>query len=116
MGLARQSVQRTTDLLAAEGLVEYVENPAHRRAKLVQLSERGQTFLRELAPRQARWSNTLARSIGFTEADIRRAYDVVRSIRTELEQGQRHATTFEASRKRRGTGDAAGDGRRRESR
>jgi DNA-binding MarR family transcriptional regulator len=116
MGLARQSVQRTTDLLAAEGLVEYVENPAHRRAKLVQLSERGQTFLRELAPRQARWSNTLARSIGFTEADIRRAYDVVRSIRTELEQRQRHAATSEASRKRRRTDDAAGDGRRRESR
>lgn len=34
MGLARQSVQRTADLLEAEGLVEYVENPAHRAGQV----------------------------------------------------------------------------------
>ena len=45
MGLARQSVQRTADLLAAEGVVEYLDNPAHRRAKLVRLTSRGQQLL-----------------------------------------------------------------------
>src|SRR5581483_4260029 len=39
--LARQSVQRLADALATEGLVSYVENPAHRRAKLVELSSDG---------------------------------------------------------------------------
>src|SRR3712207_432709 len=41
MGLSRQSVQRTADLLVQEGLVEYAPNPARRRAKLVRLTARG---------------------------------------------------------------------------
>src|SRR5579884_3459823 len=35
---ARQSVQRIADALAGDGLVAYVENPSHRRAKLVRLT------------------------------------------------------------------------------
>src|SRR3954467_8686800 len=34
LGLARQSVQRTADLLEADGLVVYLDNPRHRRARL----------------------------------------------------------------------------------
>src|SRR5262245_51426070 len=45
MGLTRQSVQRTADLLEADGLVAYVDNPAHQRAKLATLTPRGRTTL-----------------------------------------------------------------------
>ena len=115
MGLARQSVQRTTDLLASEGLVMYVENPAHRRARLVQLSERGQTFLTELAPQQAEWSNALARDIGFNEAEIRSAHAVLRAIRIKLEEAQRRGSGLDAPRPTRGgpVDDGAGNGRKR---
>src|SRR5215813_2077158 len=41
MGLTRQSVQRTADLLEADGLLAYADNPAHQRAKLAMLSPRG---------------------------------------------------------------------------
>src|SRR5688572_24170255 len=41
LGLARQSVQRVSDLLARETLVTYEENPEHQRAKLVSLSPKG---------------------------------------------------------------------------
>src|SRR5262245_54688559 len=34
MGLQRQSVQRSVDILRAQGLVRLLENPRHRRAKL----------------------------------------------------------------------------------
>src|SRR5262245_46135608 len=40
MGLTRQSVQRITDLLEADGLVSYLDNPAHQRAKLAALTAR----------------------------------------------------------------------------
>ena len=53
MGLTRQSVQRTVDLLAAEGLVSFAENPYHQRAKLVRLTERGHELLQEVQRRQA---------------------------------------------------------------
>ena len=86
MGLARQSVQRTADLLAAEGIIEFLENPAHRRAKLVRLTERGHALVRALSERQAVWSNDLADGIALDEADIRLAYDVVRKVRVQLER------------------------------
>jgi hypothetical protein len=35
MGFQRQTVQPPVDALAADGLVELVENPNHRRAKLI---------------------------------------------------------------------------------
>src|SRR5215472_15915090 len=45
MGLARQSVQRIADLPAAEGIVAFRDNPAHRRAKLVTPTPRGHEVL-----------------------------------------------------------------------
>jgi DNA-binding MarR family transcriptional regulator len=50
MGLARQSVQRIVDELAAAGLVGFAPNPAHKRAKLVVMTARGrQVFERATA-------------------------------------------------------------------
>jgi DNA-binding MarR family transcriptional regulator len=90
MGRARQSVQRTADVLEGQGLVEYAPNPAHRRAKLVRLTPYGQEILSEVSRRQIAWTNRLARAIG-SEVEIRQALEVVRKLRGELE-GARHLT------------------------
>uniref|UniRef100_E6VEM0 Regulatory protein MarR n=1 Tax=Rhodopseudomonas palustris (strain DX-1) TaxID=652103 RepID=E6VEM0_RHOPX len=47
MGLARQSVQRIVDELADAGLVGFAPNPAHKRAKLVVLTPRGERVFRQ---------------------------------------------------------------------
>ena len=86
MGLARQSVQRTADLLAAEGIVEFVDNPAHRRAKLVRLTSKGQSLLGDIAPRQGAWVNGLAKALKFNAADIEQARELLAQLRTELER------------------------------
>jgi DNA-binding MarR family transcriptional regulator len=86
MGLARQSVQRTADLLAAEGVVEYLDNPAHRRAKLVRLTPHGQRLLTAISSPQTAWANRLARAIPGGEEQIRAALAVLRQLRLELEQ------------------------------
>src|ERR1700722_11014166 len=41
LGLNRQGVQRIVNELAEEGIVAFQENPHHRRAKLVVLTETG---------------------------------------------------------------------------
>ncbi len=41
MGLTRQGVQRVLDLLAEQSMIEFKENPHHRRAKLVGLTPKG---------------------------------------------------------------------------
>jgi DNA-binding MarR family transcriptional regulator len=88
-GLARQSVQRTADLLASEGLVEYAENPAHRRAKLVRLTPLGQEILREITQKQIAWANGLADAMLAREPEIGQALAVLRQLRTELERAKR---------------------------
>jgi DNA-binding MarR family transcriptional regulator len=86
MGLARQSVQRTADLLAAEGVGEYVDNPAHRRAKLVRLTPHGKEVLAEISRQQVAWTNHLAEVLPFGEEQIRAALAVLQHLRAELEQ------------------------------
>ena len=64
MGLTRQSVQRTADLLVEEGLCEYVPNPAHRRARLLSATDRGLSSVRQLGPRVTAWSKRVRESVG----------------------------------------------------
>jgi DNA-binding MarR family transcriptional regulator len=91
MGLTRQSVQRTADRLHAEGLVSYVDNPAHRRAKLVALTTRGRAVLDGITLRQVVWANELGAGLG--EADVRRALRVIHAFREMLENTGRPERT-----------------------
>jgi len=45
--VARQLIQRLADEAAADGLVEFVANPAHKRSKLVQLTDKGEAYYQE---------------------------------------------------------------------
>jgi DNA-binding MarR family transcriptional regulator len=64
MGLRRQSVQRTADLLAADGVAEYLTNPADRRAKLLTLTARGRRALRTIERAQFEWARNHGEAIG----------------------------------------------------
>ncbi len=86
MGLARQSVQRTADLLEAAGIVEYVDNPAHRRAKLVRPTQAGEQTLARISALQVEWANGLAAAMKAGKSEIDTATDVLRQLRTELER------------------------------
>jgi DNA-binding MarR family transcriptional regulator len=71
MGLARQSVQRIANLLVGHQLAVFVENPAHRRAKLLAPTEAGRRAIREIAVRQHVWARALEDQIG--EPQLRQA-------------------------------------------
>jgi DNA-binding MarR family transcriptional regulator len=64
MGLARQSVQRTADLLADDGLVQYEDNPDDRRARLLTLTPRGRKALRAIEAAQREWAARLGAAVG----------------------------------------------------
>jgi DNA-binding MarR family transcriptional regulator len=83
MGLARQSVQRTADLLEADGLVSYADNPAHQRARLATLTPRGRATLQEITTRQIDWVNrTTAR---LDARDLQNTIETLRQLRAALE-------------------------------
>lgn len=60
MGLTRQSVRRTANVLKTRGFVEFRENPNHKRAKLVVLTSSGRNVLDQVTDMQITWSNSLA--------------------------------------------------------
>jgi DNA-binding MarR family transcriptional regulator len=75
LGLQRQSIQRVADLLEAEGLVRAVENPRHRRASLLTLTESGAAALRSIQEAQRVWADALGAKIG--QAKLERASDTL---------------------------------------
>src|SRR5262250_1415126 len=75
---SRQRMQRLADELAAEGLVEFVDNPKHRRSKLVRLTRKGEARYREMNTRFLALASTLGPSLG--EANIRKAIEIVRQL------------------------------------
>jgi DNA-binding MarR family transcriptional regulator len=64
LGVARQGIQRLADVLAGEGLVVYLDNPHHLRAKLVGLTEKGADALAIIDAGQAEWANALGAQLG----------------------------------------------------
>ena len=82
MGLARQSVQRTADLLVTDGLAAYEPNPDHKRAKLLRLTPEGQRVLTAIEEAQATWANRVAHSL--KEADLQAAAQVLAAVERAL--------------------------------
>jgi DNA-binding MarR family transcriptional regulator len=89
--LQRQSVQRSVDQLAADGLVELRANRDHQRASLVALSGQGAATLDRLEARRSAW---IARALrGFD----RERLDVLREALAELSGRLDKATARERS-------------------
>ena len=84
MGLTRQSVQRLVNVLAAEGVVTFADNPAHKRAKLVQLTPRGRAMLDRISCVQVGWARQT--TDGLTPEELQSASATLRLIRQRLEQ------------------------------
>jgi DNA-binding MarR family transcriptional regulator len=57
-------VQRIADLLAANGMVEYLPNPAHRRAKLVAATPKGLEAVKRIGPAHAAFADRLCEALG----------------------------------------------------
>jgi len=56
LGQSRQAVQRITDVMASDGLLEYSSNPKHKRSVLVLLSEQGKEVYNTLREVQDPWA------------------------------------------------------------
>lgn len=79
---SRQRMQRLADELAAEGLVRFIDNPKHRRSRLVQLTARGDARYRRLNARLLSIASTMGVALG--EADIRSATEIVRQLSDDV--------------------------------
>src|SRR5918992_2251864 len=79
---SRQRMQRLADELAEEGLVKFVDNPKHRRSKLVRLTSKGEARYRELNARLLSIASTMAGAV--SEAEIRKTAEIVRQLSDDV--------------------------------
>jgi DNA-binding MarR family transcriptional regulator len=79
---SRQRMQRLAGELAAEGLVKFIDNPRHRRSKLVQLTAKGDARYRELNAKLLVIASTMG--VGLSEADIRKTVEIVRQLSDDV--------------------------------
>ena len=111
LGLKRQSVQRTVDQLAEQGLVELQPNVDHLRAGLVALSGEGRRILAALESRQQAWLGRCLR--GLTRAELERLAASLGTLAGRVESAtDRERAADAAGAERSGRRPAAG-GRRR---
>jgi DNA-binding MarR family transcriptional regulator len=75
---SRQRMQRLADELAAGGLVEFIDNPRHRRSRLVRLTRKGEARYKKMGARFLAIASTMGGQL--SEADVRRTIEVVRRI------------------------------------
>jgi DNA-binding MarR family transcriptional regulator len=76
--LSRQGVLWIVQSLLDDGLVKYVNNPDHKRAKLLIFTEQGQRTYNEVARRQRLWSNELGAA--FDVEDLQTATQCIRRL------------------------------------
>jgi DNA-binding MarR family transcriptional regulator len=79
---SRQRMQRLADELEADGLVEFIDNPKHRRSKLVRLTRKGDARYRDLNARFL--SIASATGLALSEADIRKTTEIVRQLSDDV--------------------------------
>jgi DNA-binding MarR family transcriptional regulator len=80
--VARQRIQKLADELAADGLVEFVDNPAHKRSKLLRLTAKGVAAYDDLAERMLTICDDLAGDLA--DAELRGAAETLRRLRGKL--------------------------------
>lgn len=84
MGLKRQSVQRLVDVLSEQGIIIFEDNPNHRRAKLVLLTQVGWRKHEQISEIQTRWVNSISGGLDLKELNA--AVALLRDIEVQLQQ------------------------------
>ena len=79
---SRQRMQRLADELAAEGLVAFVDNPRHRRSKLVQLTRKGHAHYRQQNAQLLMIASTMGTAL--SERDILKTSAIVRQLSDDV--------------------------------
>jgi DNA-binding MarR family transcriptional regulator len=83
LGLTRQSVQRTANELAEDGMIAFEDNPHHKRAKQLVATPAGLAAHARNADAKDKWTDRVGAAIG--QGDLEHAVATLRRMRRFLE-------------------------------
>lgn len=78
LGISRQAVQRIVDVLAEQDLVRIVDNPAHRRSPLIELTRTGRSTLGHITDGSHAWRARIAAR--FSAGELERTRETLRKL------------------------------------
>jgi DNA-binding MarR family transcriptional regulator len=81
---SRQHIQKLANEMVAEGVIEFIDNPAHRRSKLLRLTPKGNAIFQEISARIAQVAEGLGEGMDAEELAI--SVRVLRQLGERLKQ------------------------------
>ena len=81
--VARQHIQKLANEMAADGLIEFVDNPAHKRSKLVSLTAKGIATHDEMFGRMVAVTENLGADMDINA--LRTTAETLAALRAKLE-------------------------------
>lgn len=85
--VARQWIQRLANQLAKDKLIEFVDNPDHKRAKLMRITPAGQKLLRRIGAAHEIWVGEMESE--FDERAMQVTLEMLRKLRDRLSHDYR---------------------------
>ena len=79
---SRQRMQQLADELVEEGLIEFVDNPNHRKSKLMRLTRKGEARYRAMLKQLYEMGAAISSDVG--EGDLRKAVALIRDLRKRI--------------------------------
>ena len=80
--VTRQHIQQIANEAAQDGLIEFIDNPAHKRSKLLRLTPKGERVHAEMTERLRRFAGDLA--VDFDAAELATTARVLNALRAKL--------------------------------
>jgi DNA-binding MarR family transcriptional regulator len=80
--VSRQHIQKLANEMVADGVIEWVENPAHRRSKLLQLTPQGEAVFAELSVQIAQMAAEFAEDV--KAEDLQVSVQMLRQLKEKL--------------------------------
>jgi DNA-binding MarR family transcriptional regulator len=82
--VSRQHIQKLANEMMADGVIEWIDNPAHQRSKLLRLTTKGETVFQEMTERIAQAAEDLA--LNMDTAELQASVRVLRQLSKKLKQ------------------------------
>ncbi len=83
MGQTRQAVQRLANEMARDDLLFFQDNPNHKRAQLLNLTDKGKDTFKKLKEKQIPWANNIAKE--FSETELQQALTTLQKLIDNLQ-------------------------------
>ena len=83
MGQSRQAVQKVVTAMHKDGFLSLIENPNHKRAKLIELTTKGKKAYESLKMKQIPWANKHSEHLNATE--LKMTLNILKSISNSFE-------------------------------